>query len=165
MKLSIVLATATLFMFTASATSKNVTFEKSNESLETQACYTAAKKGLSATRALVRKNNIDFNHFKHNVLCNGERLTVFAVKHVRSRAGDPSLRKEVVKIVSLSTLDRSIESQLCFDAVMLGEQQAREKHNLRSTKLTCNGKELSTFLKSFRNIKVITDQDMASNTF
>jgi hypothetical protein len=162
MKLLIVLTSATLFMFSASAFSKNVTFEKTDDNLETQACYTAATKGLSATRTLVRKNNVDYNNFKHNVLCNGERLTVFAVKYARARAGDPSLQKELVKVVSLSTLDRSVESQLCFDAVMLGEQKAREKHNLRSTKLTCNGKEVSRFLKSFKNKKVVTNQGIAS---
>jgi hypothetical protein len=155
MKLLTVLTSATLFMFSASVFSKNVTFEKIGDNLETQACYTAATKGLSAARFLVRKNNIDFNNFKHNVLCNGERLTVFAVRYARARAGDPSLQKDVVKVVSLSTLDRSVESQLCFDAVMLGEQKAREKHNLRSSNLMCNGTDVSSFLKSFRNIKVI----------
>ncbi|MFT6988262.1 MAG: hypothetical protein ACJASL_000224 [Paraglaciecola sp.] len=42
-------------MFSSSAFSKNVMFEKIGDNLETQACYTAATKGLSATRSLVRK--------------------------------------------------------------------------------------------------------------
>jgi len=67
--------------------------------------------------------------------------------------------------VLLITLDRSVESEFCFDVIMLGKQQARVKHNLLSTKLMSNGKYVSNFLKLFMNKKVIREQNVVSDIF
>lgn len=144
-----------LTVMSANAFASKVEFKKGSNDLETQVCYTAAKQGISAAKRLVQANNMNFNTFKTSVMCNGMSVSIFASKYAKARMGDPSVASQTVKVVALSALNQSPESQLCLDAVTMGEKQARVKHSMRNARIECNGEDISDFLESFKNMKVV----------
>ncbi len=144
------LVVSSLAMFATHSVS-SVSFEKSNNNLETKACYAAATQGIEAAKALIGLSNISYNSFKNNVMCNGMKIDAFAGKYHKTE-----VQNKVVKIVAMNQMNQSVESRLCLDAISMGEDAARRKYNLRSEAISCNGKRISQFLKSFKGAKVLT---------
>ncbi|GLR72110.1 hypothetical protein [Agaribacter marinus] len=161
MKTSTLILSAALTFTALSVSANQVEFEKVNNNLETEACYTAATKGMNATKEIVQKSKVSFAVFKNSVMCNGMRINEFAAKYFDKKSS--ITEKKTIQVVALSALDRSPESQLCLDAVVMGEKAARSKHNMRNTNVVCNGKSLSHFLKTFKNRKVVLDTDESSS--
>lgn len=151
-KLSTLAALAAMTVATASqsfASSENVTFKPLNESLETQACLTAATEGMRATRKLVRENDVDFGLFNKSVTCNGMKLAQFANTYFEQDT------TEEPKVVAIRASNSNLESQLCLDAVLMGEEQARQKHDLHGVSVICNDKPLSSFVRSMTRDNIV----------
>lgn len=130
----------------AAASAKTVVLKPINQNIETQACLVAATQGISAAKELVRANNINFIEFTSTLSCNGMSLSQFAreLGTQRKQTSETSTR------IALVAKNSNAESQLCLDAVTMGEQKARAKHAI-DTPVLCNGQNLPVFLRSFKN--------------
>ena len=151
-KLSTLAALSAITLLSAGssfANTANVTFKPLNESLETQACLTAATEGLSAARKLVRENDINFGIFNKAVTCNGMKLAAFANTYFEQE------NQDAPKVVAIRAKNTNVESQLCLDAVLMGEEQARQKHDLLGVSVICNNKPLSSFVRSMNRDNVV----------
>jgi len=129
-----------------------VKFEALNDRLATQACIVSATEGLEAAKKLVQSQGVNFNTFKAAVSCNNQSLTAFSRQYAttaKSTLDDASPVKRI-RLVATTTDDAS---QLCLDAVALGEEEARAKHNFTGP-VTCNYKSLSNFVRRFKNKQV-----------
>ena len=121
----------------------SINFKALDQSLETQVCIMAATEGLDAAKKLVRKKDINFGLFNQSVSCNGKSIKSFAKTYFEEEAQQEISAQ---KVVAVRAKNSSIESQLCIDAVMLGEEQAREKHGLQGVNVLCNNQPLSVFV-------------------
>lgn len=138
------------------AFSASISFEKMGTNLETEACYAAATDGIRAAKTVVRAQGVNYIELSSTLLCNGMKITDFANKYAKLRKQNQA--NATVKLVALSAMDRSVESRLCLDAVTMGETAARQKHNMRNASIQCNGKEISVFLKTLKNVKVVEQE-------
>ena len=163
MNLPKIALSALLTIFAINASASDSAFQKSNNNVETEVCYTAAKQGLGAAKRAIKTKGLNYRTFQTSVMCNGLSLPQFASKFATLRSKGIE-QKDTVTVVSISALDRSVESQLCLDAGTLGERAARTKHNLKSADVQCNGKSISNFLKSFRNKKIVSNQSDRAQT-
>lgn len=153
MKFSTLVLSAGLTFVSLNAAALNLKFEKTGSDLETQACFTAATQGIKAAKKLVRAEGVNYIELSSTLLCNGMQIKDFANKYAKLQAKNDAAK--TVKVVALSAMDRTIESQLCLDAVTMGEKQARAKYQMRNATIKCNGQEIGQFLKSLENIKVV----------
>jgi hypothetical protein len=149
---------ATVTLSFASLNANAAKFEKADDRFETNACYVAATEGLDAVRALAKENDVNVRSLFATTSCNGLTFKSFAKKHQNKMA----LKEDTaIRIVSLTSVDRSPESQLCLDSVVMGEKAARQKHGILNGSIKCNGKDISDFSKSFNDIKVLVDDTSA----
>ncbi|MFC3094348.1 DUF3718 domain-containing protein [Alteromonas sediminis] len=138
--------------FSSTAFASKVKFEALNDGLATQACIVSATEGLEAAKALVQNQGLHFNTFKASVSCNNQSLTAFSRQYAmtaKSTLEDASQNKRI-RLVATKT---DSASQLCLDAVALGEEAARAKHNFNGP-VSCNYKTLSNFVRRFKNKQV-----------
>jgi hypothetical protein len=165
MKLMSLGLTLTLSVISLSGTAKTITFKPMNDTLATKACYIAAEEGLSAARAMVKKESVNFNEFKLVVSCNGISLTKFANKYQDERTVDSSVERTVdssveSKVENNSTIklvakNNNPASMVCLDALVIGEQQAREKYDIKFESIICNNSEIKTFLRKYQQQNLI----------
>jgi hypothetical protein len=157
MKFSTLALSAGLTLVALNASAFNLKFEKTGNDLETKACYAAATDGVKAAKKIVRAEGVNYIELSSTLLCNGMKIKDFANKYAKLQA--KSDQAKTVKVVALSAMDRTLESQLCLDAVTMGEKAARTKYNMRNDAIKCNGKDISQFLKTLENTKVVSLQD------
>ena len=144
----------TLSLTSVVATANNVVLKPINENIETQACYTAATQGLNAAKELVSKENINFGIFKNSVTCNGLSLVDFAQQY-GEQSGEQNAKSEATETrIVLVAKNTNVESQLCLDAITMGERAAREKHAI-DLPVTCNNLDLADFVRSYKKQEVL----------
>jgi hypothetical protein len=147
----------TLTLASTQTLAKNVVLKPSDQSVATLACYAAATESLNAAKVIVRENGINFGIFRDSVKCNGLSLNRFAKKYsVQADNTKPKSETlpEVITRVALVPQDANVESQLCLDAVEMGERAARSKHAIR-TPVLCNNLNLADFIRSFSQHEVM----------
>jgi hypothetical protein len=127
----------------AQATTSKVIFKPVDQDLATQACYLAAKEGLSAARTLVQNNKLSFNEFRIGLSCNGMTISRFASEYRTEEESKTGQTR-----IALKAKNSKVESQLCLDAVKMGEKAARAKYDIQES-VICNNLELSDFVKTF----------------
>jgi hypothetical protein len=147
MKLLTIAITLSISAASLSSMASNVVFKPTNQTVETQACYVAATEGLRASRALINKNDIDFDLFSLTVSCNGDSLRTFAKQY----QPQTSKKVEVENEPSITLVAKNTESMVCIDALVMGEQQARKKHNTGEDGIICNNKNIETFVRQYQN--------------
>jgi hypothetical protein len=157
MKLSTsILALAVIIPVTSFASvseANNIVLKPINDKVETQACYVAATQGIKAAKSFLQAEDYSFSVFNTAVTCNGIRITDFADKYtVKSNDGSEAVEKQLSK-VKLVAMDNK-ESQLCVDAVLLGEREARLKNDAINEVVYCNSQTLGRFARSYRNKNV-----------
>ncbi len=150
MKLSTVWVLGALAFTSSNVFAKTVVFEKKAENFETQACYTAATQGMDAAEALFSNSQLNFTTGKNLISCNGMSLVDFSAKYYHNS----STSEQVLPIIELTAVSQTPETQLCVDAALIGEKEARVKHDLEGASIKCNGQSLSTFLKKLKNRKI-----------
>lgn len=138
--------------FAVSAETQDIQFKPVNQTLETQVCVTAATEGLSAARKLVLENDINFRTYSKSVTCNGESITEFANLYFESESKSSDVIEQ--RVVAVRAKNNDVESQLCLDALIIGEEQARQKHDLNGVPVMCNNKPLSIFVRNFEKQNV-----------
>lgn len=139
----------------------NIEFHKANNDIETKACYTAATEGLKAAKKLVRASRINYIELSSTLKCNGMSIRDFASKY--ATLGETSQTAKNVKVIAVSAMDRKVESKLCVDAVTMGERAARVKYKMRDDHIECNGQDITHFLKSLDDMKVVKADSEAEN--
>lgn len=127
-----------------------VTLKPVNETTATQACYAAATGGLESAIALVRKNGYTFRSFKSGLTCNGMSIGNFADKYALTPEQNQVASVSNVKLVATDNA-----AQVCIDAVLLGEEVAREKYDAKGEPILCNDRPIKQFVRSFKDKKVI----------
>ena len=140
----------TLLFASASAFSKQVVFKPSDQTIATKICLVATTSGIQVAAALASANDINFRQFKSSVACNGLSLSKFAAKY---RQDKTSAKVGLSKTATLMANNTNTETQLCLDAVTMGERRARAIHSVTG-KVLCNSKDLSDFVSSFNDIDV-----------
>lgn len=145
MKLLTIALTLTLSATSLSSMANKIVFKPVNQKLATQACVLAATEGLNAAKVLVKKERVNFNRFKLAVSCNGLPLTDFADKY------QPKIVQEsdVASKPSITLVAKDTTSMVCLDALLVGEEQARIEHNVGNDSITCNSKNLKTFIRHY----------------
>jgi hypothetical protein len=146
---TLVIAT-TLSFASASVMAKNVVLKPTDQKLATEVCIAAADEGLIAARALVRANKLNFSTFKATVSCNGLSLREFAETYGKKQS-ETEMTASRIKLVPKN---ENVESQLCLDAVTMGEQAAREKYSIDAP-VICNNRELGDFVRNFSSQTVL----------
>lgn len=144
---TLVIAT-TLSFASASAMAKNVVLKPIDLNLATEVCIAAADEGMVAARALVRANKLNFSTFKATVSCNGLSLREFAETYGEKETESTASR------IKLVPKNENVESQLCLDAVTMGEQAAREKYSIDAP-IMCNNRDLGDFVRNFSSQTVL----------
>lgn len=147
-------------MASASVLSKEVVLKASDQTIATNICLVAATKGMKIAATVASENDINFRQFKSSASCNGLSLANFATKFRQYKASKKVAPKPSIILMANNT---DIESQLCLDAVTMGERKARAKHSVIATVL-CNHKDLPDFVRSFNNqdvtIKKIANESL-----
>lgn len=151
MKWPTLATSASLIVLSVNALAKDITLQPVAQNLETKACYVAATEGLTAARTLVSEHGVNFNTFSRSLTCNGMRIDRFAVKY-RSQASSEIQEFQPTKI-ALVAKNSNAASQLCLDAIVMGENEARNKHDLYGP-IICNGKDLPRFVNSYQDQEV-----------
>lgn len=131
-----------------SSMANEVVFKPTNDNIATQACYLAVTEGLSASEALVKAENIDFGIFKVTVSCNGLSLTRFTKKYQQPISEELALDDPTITLIAKNN---DPESMVCVEALVIGEQQARTKHNVEGESIMCNSKDIKTFVRKYQN--------------
>jgi hypothetical protein len=153
MKLSTLTITATLTLACASSFANEVVFRATDNNLATQTCIIAATDGLEAVRTLVESKDLDYQLYKNSVSCNDMSLRNFAKSFAKQDVIDASSQNKETEVVKLVASTPNKESQLCLDAVMIGESRARARHNIDGP-VICNDQYISSFVRNFRNKEV-----------
>ncbi|WP_395344672.1 DUF3718 domain-containing protein [Ningiella sp. W23] len=130
------------------ANANNIVLKTVNNTTETQACYVAATQGIDAAKSFIRANGDSFASFRATVSCNGLSITQFAKKFAEK--ADTEEVAPTFTQVKLVAMDNDA-AQICVDAVVLGEKEARAKHGIKTETVYCNRKSLSRFARSFSN--------------
>ena len=150
---SIVSLTILLSVSTFVSAEANIELRPVNNNLETKACYVAATEGLDAAESFLQANDYSFATINNAVTCNGISIARFADKYaVKTNANEAAVEKQL-STFKLVALDNDA-SQLCVDAVVIGERAAREKHGITNEAVFCNSKTLRNFARSFKNKNV-----------
>ncbi|MFC3120890.1 DUF3718 domain-containing protein [Agaribacter flavus] len=150
MKLSTIATVAVLSFASLSASASNVVFKAVDDNFETQACKIAAVDGMDAAKDFIEGNNQNYKRFVFSVFCNGMSITSFAKQyHVESS------EDEAEQVIALVAENSNVESKLCMDAVVLGEDAARQKYGFENETVMCNFKPLKKFVKQYANRDVI----------
>lgn len=150
----------TLSLGAAETQAKDFVLKPVNQKIETQACYVAATEGLSAVKVLLKQHRESYAIFKHAVTCNGLNLADFAIEYnlnseqVRERFELENTKEPKQRQVSFVATNTNVESQLCIDAVTMGENAAREKHAIQAP-IRCNSRRLTDFISTFKNKAVV----------
>ena len=142
-----------LTMSAGTATAKTVVLKPINQNLETQACYVAATESMKAAKELVLASGVSFSEFRKTVTCNDMSLRDFANAYSQETEENSQDNNEKTTRIALVAKNANVESQLCLDAVTMGEQAARALHAINEP-VACNGRDLSVFLRSFKNQQV-----------
>lgn len=145
--LSVILPTIT---FASVSQSENVVLKPVNDNIETQACYVAATEGVNQAKSFLRANAFSFANFNSAVKCNGIGIADFAEKYSVKNDDTETAVQEELGTFKLVAMDNSA-SQLCVDAVLLGERKARIKHNALNDVVFCNDKSLGRFTRVFKD--------------
>jgi len=145
MKLSTLAVAASLVMVSGSVFSKTVVLKPLDEKLETKVCYVAATDGLANAKKLVADNGMNYASYARSVTCNSLSISEFAKTYSKQEESEDEITK-----VALVAKNANIESQLCLDAVVIGEDAARAKYDIYGSVL-CNGRKLSSFVSRFEN--------------
>ncbi len=156
----LMLATVAVSSYTATIQTdvdNTVVLKALNENLETQACIVAARDGVIAAKALIQANDENFFEFNQTLTCNGQTLGQFAKQFLFE---DSNQANETFKV---KASDLNLESQLCVDALVIGENQARKKYGLLSQDILCNNKSLNKFVRSFDNKQVVVQSQSATD--
>ena len=148
MNRSILALSASLALISSNLVAKEVVLKPLNQNLETQACFVAANESISAAKALIAQNEVNFNTFSERLTCNGMRIERFANKYGKQEqaGGITALPKKVALVAENS----DSASHLCIDALTIGENAARTKHQIFGP-VMCNGKNLPRFINSYQN--------------
>ncbi|WP_371195092.1 hypothetical protein [Glaciecola sp. SC05] len=149
--LSVILPATT---FASAAQTSNIVLKPVNDNVETQACYIAATNGLDAAKKYIESNDYSFVVFNSALTCNGISIKDFAQKFADKKNALADPLEKSPSNVKLVAVDNNI-SQLCVDAVILGEKEARVKHDVLHEVVYCNSKTLSRFARTFQNKNVI----------
>lgn len=153
MKLLTIALSVSLTVSSLSSMANNVVFKPTNNNLATQACYLAATQGMSAVKALVKNEHINFGLFKSVVSCNDLSLTKFANKYQPQIVEETKL--VLAPTVALIAKNSSVESKVCLDALVIGEQRSRRMHNLEKYNITCNNQDIKTFVRKYKKQNVV----------
>lgn len=125
---------------------KKYTFLASDDTNETKICIIAAKDGMKKAKEFSREVGINFNKFKDNTYCNGQRLSKFVKTYNKIEKKEENKTKKI-----LVAADNSVESEICVKAVSNGVESLKEKYNGNVSKITCNGKKIATFVNKYKN--------------
>jgi hypothetical protein len=150
MKLSTLSAVAFAALVSANAFANDVVFKAMDDNLATQTCIVAAKDGIQAAKQLVSDNGLRAATFTKGLKCNDQNLTRFAKKYAKQDMADLKEQAKATRVVRLVTSMENVETQLCIDAAVMGEERARAKYRYDAP-VTCNSKSLSTFVREFKN--------------
>lgn len=140
----------TLTLASANTMANKVVLKPIDKTIATQVCYTAATEGLDVAKAIVKENRINFNKFRGTLKCNGLTLVDFTSKYAKKES---SAKAETPARVTLVAKNSNVESQLCLDAVSMGEKAARAKYSIK-TSVLCNNRDLPSFIRSFKKQNV-----------
>ncbi|GLR70995.1 DUF3718 domain-containing protein [Agaribacter marinus] len=150
MKLSTIATVAVLSFASLSASASNVVFKAVNDNFETKACKIAAVDGIDAAKDFIESHDENYKRFVVSTFCNGMSITSFAKRY--NVENDEQEAPEVITLVAENT---NVESKLCLDAVVMGEDAAREKHGVLTDAVSCNYKPLKKFVKQYANRDVV----------
>ncbi|MGQ8364720.1 hypothetical protein [Glaciecola sp. 1036] len=148
MKLSTTIAATALTLATMTASANTVVFKPLDSAFETQACQIAGAQGLEAAKTFIVNQGESYRRFLVSVTCNGVSISTFAKMH-------KAAKEEKVQQVALVAKTNTVESQLCMDAVIMGEAQARAKHDVLEAPVLCNDKPLTKFVEKFAKADVV----------
>jgi hypothetical protein len=151
MKLSTTAITLALALSTSSTFASGVVFKPVLENLETQVCLTAATKGLSASKDLIADNKLNYSTYTSTLTCNGSSLSDFAEKY----AQQTSIKPEVTVSTMLVAKTLNSASKTCIDALVIGEEKAREKYGIIDEPISCNNQTISSFVSRYSKDNVI----------
>lgn len=133
---------------------KKIVLKPVNDQVETQACYVAATQGVDAAKSFLQAKDYSFASFNSSVTCNGISIDQFAEKYaVKSKANQEAVEQSLSKVKLVAMNNR--ESQLCVDAVLLGEKEARVKHDAINDVIYCNNKTLGSFARSYQDKNIV----------
>ncbi len=118
-----------------------------DQGIASQMCIVAVRDGLKEVRKLAVENNLNYGHVLSNLSCNGKLVSAFAKQYSQNP-------KQVV----VKAGDKSLESQVCVDALSLGEKAARQKHHAKSELVTCNGESISDFVRKYADRDLVLNQ-------
>jgi hypothetical protein len=127
-----------------------VTLKPVNDKFATQVCYTAGTSGLESAIALIRENGYTYQSFKSDLTCNGVSVGSFASKYALTPE-----KNQVASVTNVKLVATDNAAQVCVDAVLLGEDVAREKYDAKGEPILCNDKPIQQFVRSFKDRKVI----------
>lgn len=139
-----------LSTFTHMSEAANVKFKAMDDSFASQVCIVAATDGINSARTLVTKQGHSFKEFAASLTCNGKSLRNF------SKSWEADKQTETTeKQVKLVVKNNNPESQLCLDALVMGEEAARVKYDAKFENIICNDRTLASFLRQYSNQDVI----------
>ncbi|MFT5759909.1 MAG: hypothetical protein ACI9LM_004693 [Alteromonadaceae bacterium] len=131
--LTLVLSTATV-----SASNTNIKFVSTDNSIESDLCIVAAKLGFKAAMKLTS------DKLARRTTCNGQDIKHFSKTY---QFKDVTAPKAVVVV----PVNNSAESKVCAQAVKIGIKAAASLVNFNVKHMTCNGKNLRSFVKQYSN--------------
>jgi hypothetical protein len=151
----------TISLLSLPSAAQNIVFKPMNDDLATKACYAAASKGIDAARSLVKQEQLNFGLFKSSVSCNGYSFTEFVDKYSNAKDtnSENSSSTGSVSTVTFRANNDNAASQVCVDALLMGEQKARDKHELTNYSITCNDEQIDRFVRKYKNKNIIVRND------
>lgn len=162
----VTLATLIATSYTASITTaqdSKLVLKAIDNNIETQSCIVAASKGLDKAKDLIETNGFNFYSFKKSLSCNGMSLSAFAEQFEENRLANlRSNQSETVSTYKVIATNQNKESQLCVDALAIGEDAARKKHGLLTESILCNQQPLRWFVKDFENKNLAIEEALIS---
>jgi hypothetical protein len=150
MKTLSTLLTITTIALSSAASAKTVEFRPADNSFESKVCYVAASQGLDSAYDLIRENDINLNRFIEQLSCNGKslkRVSRLATQLNQNTSEDDQSESTTTRIRFVT--NENPESEVCKDAVVLGVDEALEKHDMKRSNIICNGLKISRFAKRF----------------
>jgi len=145
--------TASCFSASLNAQTKDIVLKPKNDKVETHACYVAATQGLDSALSFIASNEPSIMAHEPPIICNGMSIRDFADKYAENTQAQRSDKDKAEKMFKLVAENEA--SQLCVDAVVLGEKEARKKYGALGEPVYCNEKTLKHFVRSFANKNVI----------
>jgi hypothetical protein len=127
-----------------------ITLKPMNDTTATQACYVAGTSGLESAIALIRENGYAYQSFKSDLTCNGMSIGSFAKKYALTPE-----QNQVATVTNVKLVATDNAAQICVDAVLLGEEVAREKYDAKGEPILCNDRPIERFVRSFKDKQII----------